>query len=383
MIKILSSHPQQCLRRGTHIVIHRGCFLLLLSSLYIASISAVACEIRVRDSAFRTSRDLHRLCVIADSSDPSAAVIEQRLGDWLDRSNESINLEVVRIDADDPETNWQTIGVPSAPPVLPVTVLVGRDNGIAESFLIDHWEPAPTNQQLASLLDLPARQALADKLARNVAVLVFAPRDSGASSAASAQLQSIIDAGLSEERIGLSMITVDRNDPAENLLSRFMGLRPDSPDTLCVAFGRGKLMSPPLLGDAINADNIGALVTQIRQACSCSKPLQTMGVDVPLVWSDEVDSTVILMDAELDLSQLDTEVRNMMAAKATAATVTEPTILPIPTGSHDVTPLGSAAIGVNRLDGARSLGIAACVVGLVAIIAFITRRRSSNVPSSD
>ena len=203
MIKNLSSHPQQCPRRGTHIVIHRGCFLLLLSSLYIASISAVACEIRVRDSAFRTSRDLHRLCVIADSSDPSAAVIEQRLGDWLDRSNESINLEVVRIDADDPETNWQTIGVPSAPPVLPVTVLVGRDNGIAESFLIDHWEPAPTNQQLASLLDSPARQALADKLARNVAVLVFAPRDSGASPATSAQLQSIIDAGLSEERIGL------------------------------------------------------------------------------------------------------------------------------------------------------------------------------------
>ncbi len=41
-----------------------------------------------------------------------------------------------------------------------------------------------------------------------------------------------------------------------------------------------------------------------------------MGVDIPLVWSDAIDSTVILMDQELDLSELDAEVQNMLAQKS-------------------------------------------------------------------
>ena len=42
------------------------------------------------------------------------------------------------------------------------------------------------------------------------------------------------------------------------------------------------------------------------------------------------------MDAELDLSELDTEVQNMLAAKATSATSDDPTMLPIPPGSERV-----------------------------------------------
>ena len=120
---------------------------------------------------------------------------------------------------------------------------------------------------------------MAGELARNVAVLVFAPSDPSDDSQLAAQLNSLVEAGVSEERIGLSMITLDRSDPREQLLCRFMGLRPGGPDTLCVAFGRGKLMSPPLVGDEIDGDHIHTLVTQIRQACSCSLPLATMGVD--------------------------------------------------------------------------------------------------------
>ncbi len=209
----------------------------------------------------------------------------------METTDGAFNLEIVRINADDPETNWQSIGIPSAPPNLPVTVLVGRDNGIGENFVIDHFEPAPSGDELAAIADSPVRRKLARELARNVAVLVLAPVEADAESAATGRLKSVVEAGIADERIGLSMITVDRTDPAERLLCRFMGIRPDSPDTLCVAFGRGKLMSPPLVGDQIDATNIDKLVTRIRQACSCSSPLPTMGVDIPLIWSDAIDST--------------------------------------------------------------------------------------------
>ncbi len=175
------------------------------------------------------------------------------------------------------------------------------------------------------------------------------------------------------------MITLDRHDPAEHLLCRFMGLRADSPDTLCVAFGRGKLMSPPLVGDEINSENIHGLVTRIRQACSCSMPLPTIGVDIPLVWSDAVDSTVILMDQELDLSQLDVEVQNMLAAKATAPLDADPTVVPIPSGGQTATPAPLAAAMSNHF---RTIAISLAFAGGMVMALVLSRRWSRGVKST-
>jgi hypothetical protein len=360
-------------------VFSRRTTCIAVASLCVALTSVIACEIRVRDSAFRMVRDLHKLCVIADSSDESADAIEERLNQWLDQSDGKLNLEIVRIDADDPETNWRSLGIPSAPPAMPVTVLVGRDNGIGESFIVDHWEPAPTIEDLAAIVDSPGREQLAAELAKHVAVLVFAPRDPTSESSVTSDLKSVIEAGIADERIGLSMITVDRSDPAERLLCRFMGLRPDAPNTLCVAFGRGKLMSPPLVGDEINAESIATLVTMIRQACSCSKPLATMGVDVPLVWSDAIDSTVVLMDDELELSELDTEVQNMLAAKATSVVTGDPTVIPIPMGQQSASQLPVAAAKNNRT---ATVAVGFGTLSVIALAVFLLRRRSSEQSDS-
>jgi hypothetical protein len=352
-------------------------FFLACALICLALTSIVACEIRVRDSAFRTTRDIHKLCVIADSTDESAGAIAERITQWLHGTDGNLNLNVVQIDADDPETNWQSLGIPSAPPSLPVTILVGRDNGIAENFLIDHWESAPTDDELAGILDSPARRQLARELAQNVAVLLFAPSHPDESSAVSGELKSIVETGIADERIGLSLITVDRRDPDERLLCRFMGLRGDSPDTLAIAFGRGKLMTPPLMGNEINAENVTALVTQIRQACSCSKPLPTMGVDLPLVWSDAIDSSVVLMDQEIDLSELEVEVENMLAAKAITNVSGDPTVVPIPAGSTLAsTPVASLTTGQSGRFTTTAVSLALfCVIGLAFVFLFFRVRR--------
>ncbi len=316
--------------------------ILAVGSVSCAVAFAAACEIRVRDSAFRSARDIHRLCIVAEASDDAAAKIETRLRQWLATTPGDVNLEVMRVAADDPDTNWRALGLPSAPPGLPVTVLVGRNNGSRESFLIDHWEPAPSDEQLASIVDSPLRHRLARELAENIAVLVFSPSNSdlpgNSDSSVVNVLRSIVQTRIAEERLGLSLIMLDRYAAEEQLLCRFIGLRPDGPDTLCVAFGRGKLMSPPLAGDEITAQNIEKLVAQIRQTCSCSKPLPTMGVDIPLLWPDEIDQAVVLLDQELSLSELDAEVQNMMAAKATGKTKSDAATIAIPPGRQAEAP---------------------------------------------
>jgi hypothetical protein len=312
--------------------------------------------------------------------------IHERLNRWLDQTDGEFNLRIVRVDADDPETDWRSLGIPSAPPSLPVTVLIGRNNGIGESFIVEHWEPAPSDQQLAAIVDSPVRRQLAGELATNVAVLVFAPSDPAGESSVTSRMEAMVQAGIADERIGMSMITIDRYDPAERLLCRFMGIRPDSPDTLCVAFGRGKLMSPPLVGEQINAESIDTLVTTIRQACSCSKPLATMGVDMPLVWSDAIDSTVILMDDELELSELDAEVQNMLAGKATDDGSDEPTVIPIPAGQQTASQLTVAVpntdhvatVAVANNDRAATLAAGLGVFMMLALVVLLIRRRSSD-----
>ena len=92
-------------------------------------------------------------------------------------------------------------------------------------------------------------------------------------------------------------------------------------------------MSPPLQGDAITEASIRQLVDQVRQACSCSKPLATMGVDLPMAWYPEVDANVVLMDEELQLSELAAEVQKMLDAKNESRSETLENVA-IPPGNH-------------------------------------------------
>jgi len=218
---------------------------LILTLLLLCSLPAAACEIRVRDAAFRTPRDIHRLCVIANSDDPDADAIAARLEDWLAETAQSLNLKLVRVTADDPDTDWDSFGIPSAPPALPVTVLFGRSNSAGESFVIDHWEPEPDEADLAALLTSPVRKQLQERLGQHIAVLLYSGGDN-ADPATAAMLRDLVGKDIKDERIGLSLIEFDASDPAEQLLSSFIGLPPDGPSTLVVAFGRAKLMEPPL-----------------------------------------------------------------------------------------------------------------------------------------
>ena len=88
-------------------------------SVLAAAVTATACETIVRDAAFRGQRDVHRLCVIASADDKSAASIVAELSTWLDGPASDLNVELVRVDANDSAVRWTDYAIPSAPPTLP------------------------------------------------------------------------------------------------------------------------------------------------------------------------------------------------------------------------------------------------------------------------
>ena len=95
----------------------RGWYFAVILCAGAASVAA-ACENAVRDAGFHGPRDIHRLCLITATDDDAAAAQRQRLADWLAGPAAGLNLELVHLCADDPDVQWTSYGIPSAPPSL-------------------------------------------------------------------------------------------------------------------------------------------------------------------------------------------------------------------------------------------------------------------------
>ena len=299
--------------------------LATVTALSVASV--LACDIKVRDSAFRVPRDIHRLCVIAMSGDESAESIRQELAMWLDGPGNSLNLELLRLNVDDPSVQWEDYDIPSTPSedMVPVVALVGRDRGNGQSIFIDHWQPSPSAEDLKVLESSPTREAIQQELGHRLAVLLYAPGSGLDDGSAQEVLDQAVEKWSKIQPLGISVVRMDRLDERERTLLQFIGLEPEGPDWVGVVFGRGKLMTPPLKGSEISVDRLDELIGQLTAACSCSKPLPTMGIDVPMAWHDQLDAEVVLMDDPEDNTD-DTVLENVLSSVSGGQDVREATI---------------------------------------------------------
>jgi hypothetical protein len=335
---------------------------LIAAVLAIFAGTAQACDFLVRDSAFRMPREVHRLCLMAAAGDPAAEEIARRLTDWLARDGADFNAELVQVDVHDDSVEWASYGIPTPPPSVPVVVLVGRNGESGRSFVIDHWEPAPTDEDLHALAHSPLREALQRELGRHLAVVLYAPCSNCETEGVRALLRQAEEHWRETAELGVKVLEVDRTDPAERLLLRFAGITAEGPDWVGVVFARGKLMNPPLVGDAITADGVNALVEQVLAECSCSKPLLALGVDLPLLWPAALDEAVV------ELSDPDP---NVVAAMSMSGA--EPKLVAIPAGAppQALQAVIADAPAVDALtggDNSRSpLALVVVVLGLAAI----------------
>lgn len=266
----------------------------LIVAMGIAAVPVWACvDGSVRDAAFQAERDIHRLCVIANTDDPSAADIYARLETWLERFGDELNITLERINADDPGLLWPSLGIPSAPPNMPVVALVGLSPATRHPFVIDHWEPEPTDQDLAVLQTSPAREAIERNVANSWAVLLHSTAVGSDGQSLQGTLDAIIEEWNDKQPSALKSVRLDREDPRERLLCSFIGVTSTGPDWVGVVYGRGKLMAPPLIGAEINQSNLRKLVEGLAMPCTCLQDPTSRGLDIPMQWDDSLDVLAI------------------------------------------------------------------------------------------
>lgn len=254
---------------------------------------ASACENQtVRDGAFAYPRGIHKLCVIANAGDADADRTHARLATWLESAGKGLNVELVRVCADENGVDWPAFGIPSAPPSMPVVVLAGRRGHERKGFYIHHWAPGPGEADLAALRSSPARDALRRELIRHLAVLLYVPGTGPDAGKAKVVIDAVAETGSAKDEIGVTVVRVDRTDVAERLLLSFIGVPPMGPDWVAVVFARGTFM-PPLTGDEIAAESLEAQLTTLIGPCTCLQTPAVLGVDIPMLWNASFDAVVV------------------------------------------------------------------------------------------
>ncbi len=245
---------------------------------------------------------MHRLCFMGDWSDPQEGNPAGKFTEWLASGGKDLNVEIELVDVGDPKLRWSDYGIPSAPPSLPVAVFVGRGHG-GEGFVIDHWDPEPNEEDLKLLENSPVRQQLQQQLGKKLAVLLYSAAFDTDGQDLEQLLHRVVEKWSRRNELGISLIQLDRTDPRERTLLSFAGIGQAGPAWVGVVFGRGKLMAPPLVGEEITEGRINELINQLIQDCACSKPLPSMGVDLPLAWNDQLSDAVVALPSLVENSQ--------------------------------------------------------------------------------
>ncbi|MCA9418289.1 MAG: hypothetical protein KC917_18590 [Candidatus Omnitrophica bacterium] len=278
----------------------RRIVLPLFWTAFLAPVIAWACEyVTVRDAAFQEPRDIHRLVLFTREGDEGVDPLETRMRDWLTSKEGTVNLELRVVDVESESVDWSEFGIPGPPPSTPVTALIGTNNKERRSFFIRHWEPAPTEEELVGVVSSPFREGLREKLLNQVGVIVHVPGNNPKRDDLEGLLAGIETEWDEKEKAGISRVTLDRNDPDEEMVLSFLGIPPDGPDWVGVLFGRGKAMDPWTGADINESELNGQLETLIGE-CSCLTTASGLGVDLPMVWTEEMDSQMEFLREPLD-----------------------------------------------------------------------------------
>jgi len=248
--------------------------------------SALACEeLTAGKALFQNRREMHSLCLFANSGDPQADEIYQRLESWSVDNAEKLNVKIERVTADDPAVAWDAHGMTEAPETLPQVVLVARHAPSKFSMVADAWTPAPSDEELALVLDSPLRQKLRADAALNLCVIVFSKGAAG-DTANLDMLKGLVEEWETEKEQEIVLIELDRNDPHERMFIQFTDINEEDSDWAAVFAGRALMLFPPFRGEYITRNNIIKKLEQLNMPCTCILDPRRMGVEIPIIWDD-------------------------------------------------------------------------------------------------
>ena len=267
---------------------------LLFCCMFFAPDIRACVDVTVRDAAFSERRDIHRICVMGNINDPKSLEIYNNLASWFNTSGTGLNIELLRVDADDPDVRWEEYGIPSAPPSLPVVVLAGTRSNERKRFFIDYWVPFPSEDDLQILKTSPTRETIQREVVRRIAVLLYIPGSGSKAGSAGDVLDSVVETWSERDSLDVCVVHVDRADVRERLLLSFTGVEKSEEDWVGVIFGRGKLMAP-LEGEEITEARLNEKIETLVGECTCLVSASSLGVDIPVVWDESLDESVVAL----------------------------------------------------------------------------------------
>lgn len=293
--------------------------LVISSSLHSQALACV--DATLRDAAFIEPRDVHCLSVIGNMDDPEAQAIFDRLKEWSETGGKNFNVELVRAAIDDTSTRWEELGIPSAPPSAPVTVLAGTRYLEKKRFFIDYWEPAPSREALESMLMSPAREAIQRQAGESLAILLYIPAGDVPNQDVENILNSVVQTWSKREKLGIGIVKVARGDERERMILSFTAAEKIDADWVGVIFGRGKLMKP-LIGEEITEAGINGYIEMLLEDCTCLRSPSSLGIDLPMAWDRALDETVVSLRGDGDETEMDNSIIGWKVGKTIFLTIT-------------------------------------------------------------
>jgi len=267
-----------------------------LTAMALLAPVAGACDSgTVRDAALMAERAVYRLCVFVKSDDAAAGGEIRRIESRINDPAAKLNVQVERVDVDKPGVDWESYGIPSAPPDTPVAALIGEGGLPKRAFVLDHWQPYPTDDELAAIKTSPAREKIKDGIASHWAVVLYSPGDPtlGADGARPDELFKEVETEWAEKQSpGVTTVRFDRADPVERMLRSFAGIEKEGPAWVGIVFGRGKVLAPPLTGSGITKENIGKLLEGLAVPCTCMQESSVLGLDIPMTWDARLNEVI-------------------------------------------------------------------------------------------
>ncbi len=283
---------------------------VVLLAVVLCPVAAWACDSgTVRDAAFHAKRDLYRLLLIAEPDDAEASNAFDSVEAWLVENGRDLNVRPVRVQAEGEMTDWGALGLPGPPPDMPIVALVRDpvkpDAGEAlRVSVVDYWTPCPSSDDLAVAFHSPVRARLQDALIEWWAVVLYSPRPGGDGGNREALIQDMAARWAQKQSPGITVVTLDRTDPAERLLVRLLGLSKHEEDWAAIVFGKGRVLIPPMVGDEISVGAIDNALESLAVQCTCLQEYTTIGVDMPFAWADDMNGRVIGLTAPRQYSEL-------------------------------------------------------------------------------
>ena len=148
------------------------------------------------------------------------------------------------------------------------------------------------DSELDATIDSPFRAELRDRLLKEVGILVHVPATVEAREDLKPLLNDLESNWDEKEKCGVSLMTLDRNDPEEELLLSFLGVPKEGPDWVAILFGRGKAMDP-WTGPEINEPELNGQLESLIGECSCLQTAGALGVDLPMRWTEGMDAMMV------------------------------------------------------------------------------------------